>query len=84
VSTWHEKQYHKTGGPTWIIGDKQNTEAASELKMANQSVHGKVQYDRGEDEKSSKVKSTTVVYIVVWQNICRDLMIMGKHGAVIS
>mmetsp|Transcript_45389 Transcript_45389/g.72849 ORF Transcript_45389/g.72849 Transcript_45389/m.72849 type:complete len:110 (+) Transcript_45389:100-429(+) len=39
VSTWHEKQYHKTGGPTWIIGDKQNTEAASELKMANQSVH---------------------------------------------
>jgi len=52
--------------------------------MANQSVHGKVQYDRGEDEKSSKVKSTTVVYIVVWQNICRDLMIMGKHGAVIS
>jgi hypothetical protein len=38
VSKWHEKQYQKTGGPT--IGEKQKNEAASELKMANQSVHG--------------------------------------------
>lgn len=37
VSTWHERQYQKTGGPT--IGEKQRAEAASELKMANQSVH---------------------------------------------
>ena len=37
VSEWHEKQYQKTGGPT--IGEKQKKEAASELKMANQSVH---------------------------------------------
>jgi hypothetical protein len=37
VSDWHERQYHRTGGPT--VGERQADEAELELRMANASVH---------------------------------------------
>ena len=37
VSDWHERQYHRTGGPT--VGERQADEAELELQMANASVH---------------------------------------------
>ena len=36
VSDWHERQYHRTGGPT--VGERQADEAELELRMANASV----------------------------------------------
>ena len=37
VSDWHERQCHRTGGPT--VGERQADEAELELQMANASVH---------------------------------------------